>query len=302
MFIDTHTHLYLENFDSDRAEILNQCKSLGIHKLLLPNIDHTTLSSVKELAQGHPDLCYAMNGLHPCYVKENVDEVLNELKEDFAQYDYTAVGEIGIDFYWDTTFTEEQIHAFKEQINWSKEMNIPFVIHSRSSLDLTIRIVKDSNCKPDQCIFHCFDGKIDQANKIIDMGMKMGIGGPITYKKSKLVEVVRSVDLKHIVLETDSPYLTPSPHRGERNESSYIPLIAKRIAEVKDISIEEVAEVTTQNAKEILRRTLGKRVYPKRVSRVRIPHSPHLKVLFQKIFVFLGSGYTPLICLDASPN
>lgn len=253
MFIDTHTHLYLENFDTDRDDIIERCKKLGVDKLLLPNIDNTTLSSVKELAQRFPDVCYAMNGLHPCYVNENVDEVLKELKEDFAKYDYTAVGEIGIDFYWDTTYTEEQIHAFKEQIAWSKEMNIPFVIHSRSSLDLTIRIVRDSNCQPDQCIFHCFDGTIHQANKIIDLGMKMGIGGPITYKKSKLIEVIRSVDLENIVLETDSPYLTPSPHRGERNESTYIPLIAKRVAEVKEISIEEVAEVTSQNAKDIFK-------------------------------------------------
>lgn len=253
MFIDTHTHLYLENFDTDRDDIIGRCKKLGVDKLLLPNIDNTTLSSVKELAQRYPNVCYAMNGLHPCYVNENVDEVLKELKEDFAKYDYTAVGEIGIDFYWDTTYTEEQIHAFKEQIAWSKEMNIPFVIHSRSSLDLTIRIVRDSNCQPDQCIFHCFDGTIHQANKIIDLGMKMGIGGPITYKKSKLIEVIRSVDLENIVLETDSPYLTPSPHRGERNESTYIPLIAKRVAEVKEISIEEVAEVTSQNAKDIFK-------------------------------------------------
>lgn len=253
MFIDTHTHLYLENFDTDRDDIIERCKKLGVDKLLLPNIDNTTLSSVKELAQRYPNVCYAMNGLHPCYVNENVDEVLKELKEDFAKYDYTAVGEIGIDFYWDTTYTEEQIHAFKEQIAWSKEMNIPFVIHSRSSLDLTIRIVRDSNCQPDQCIFHCFDGTIHQANKIIDLGMKMGIGGPITYKKSKLIEVIRSVDLENIVLETDSPYLTPSPHRGERNESTYIPLIAKRVAEVKEISIEEVAEVTSQNAKDIFK-------------------------------------------------
>ena len=251
MFIDTHTHLYLDNFDHDREDIIQRCKEASIHKLLLPNIDNTTLSVVKKLALDYPKMCYAMNGLHPCYVKDNVEEVLESLKEDFAKYDYTGVGEIGIDFYWDTTYTEEQIYAFKKQIAWSKELGIPFVIHSRSSLDLTIRIVGDSNCDPNQCIFHCFDGTIDQANRIIDIGMKMGIGGPITYKKSKLKEVVRSVDLKHIVLETDSPYLTPSPHRGERNESTYIPLIAKRIAEIKEISIEEVAEVTTQNAKEV---------------------------------------------------
>jgi len=251
MFIDTHTHLYLENFNKDRAEIIKGCQEIGVHKLLLPNIDHTTLPSVKKLAQEYPQTCYAMNGLHPCYVKEDVDKILTDLKTDFAKYNYIAVGEIGIDFYWDTTFAEEQIHAFKEQIAWSKELSIPFVIHSRSALDLTIRIVGDSNCEPDQCIFHCFDGTIDQANKIIDLGMKMGIGGPITYKKSKLVEVIRSVDLKHIVLETDSPYLTPSPHRGERNESTYIPLIAKRIAEVKEISIDEVAEATSENAKGI---------------------------------------------------
>jgi len=252
MFIDTHTHLYLENFDKDREDIIARCKEKGVHKLFLPNIDNTTLSSVKKLANNNPEICFAMNGLHPCYVKENVEEVLEVLKEDFSNYEYAAVGEIGIDFYWDTTYTEEQICAFKKQINWSSELKLPFVIHSRSSLDLTIRIVGDAVCIPNQCIFHCFDGTVEHANKIIDMGMKMGIGGPITYKKSKLVDVIRSIDLKHIVLETDSPYLTPSPHRGERNESSYLPLVAKRIADIKEVSIEEVAEVTSENAKKVL--------------------------------------------------
>lgn len=251
MFIDTHTHLYIENFDQDREEIINRCKTLGVNKLLLPNIDNTTIASVKELATNHPDMCFAMNGLHPCYVKENVEEVLSELKEDFSKFNYVGVGEIGIDFYWDTSFAEEQIYAFKKQIAWSTELKIPFVIHSRSSLDLTIRIVGDAHCIPDQCIFHCFDGTIEQANKIIELGMKMGIGGPITYKKSKLIAVIKEIDLNHIVLETDSPYLTPSPHRGERNESSYIPLIAKRIADIKEISVEEVAEVTSRNAQSI---------------------------------------------------
>ena len=254
MFIDTHTHLYLEDFDKDREEILNRCAQSGVQKLLLPNIDNSTLPSVKKLALDHPEVCYAMNGLHPCYVKGNVEEALNDIKEDFEKYDYIGVGEIGIDFYWDTTWAEEQIYAFKQQIAWSTEIGIPFVIHSRSALDLTIRIVGDAECHADQCIFHCFDGTIDQANKIIDLGMKMGIGGPITYKKSKLIEVIKNIDLKHIVLETDSPYLTPSPHRGERNESTYIPLIAKRIAEIKEITVEEVAELTTENSKAIFKK------------------------------------------------
>jgi len=251
MFIDTHTHLYLENFDKDREDIIARCKEQGVHKLFLPNIDTTTLSSVKKLADNNPGICFAMNGLHPCYVKEDVERVLAELRQDFSKYKYVGVGEIGIDFYWDTTFTEEQIYAFKAQIKWSTELKLPFVIHSRSSLDLTVRIVGDAGCIPNQCIFHCFDGTIDQAHKIMDMGMKLGIGGPITYKKSKLVDVIRSIDLKHIVLETDSPYLTPSPHRGERNESSYLPLVAKRIADIKEISIDEVAEVTSANAKAV---------------------------------------------------
>lgn len=251
MFIDTHSHLYLENFDQDREAVLNRCADLGVGKIFLPNIDYTTIASVKELAKSNVGKCYAMNGLHPCYVKDDFETVLQNIEREFSNYDYVAVGEIGIDFYWDTTFTEEQIFAFKKQIEWSKEKNIPFVIHSRSSLDLTIRIVRDAACNPNQCIFHCFDGNLEQANKIIEMGMKMGIGGPVTYKKSKLVEVIRATDLKHIVLETDSPYLSPSPHRGERNESSHIPIIAKRIADIKDITIEEVAELTTNNALEI---------------------------------------------------
>lgn len=251
MFIDTHTHLYLENFDSDRDDIITRCIEQKVEKLLLPNIDKTTLESVKALSEKYPNTCFAMNGLHPCYVKENFEELLKNLKNEFENYDYIGVGEIGIDFYWDTTYTEEQIFAFKTQIQWSKDLEIPFVIHSRSSLDLTIRIVGDAGCLNNQCIFHCFDGTIEQANRIIEMGMKIGIGGPITYKKSKLVNVIRKVDLSHIVLETDSPYLAPSPYRGERNESSYIPLVAKRIADIKGISIDEVGEQTSQNAKDI---------------------------------------------------
>lgn len=251
MFIDTHTHLYLENFDEDRKQIIERCLQSNVHKLYLPNIDLSTIEAVKGLAINYPDNCFPMNGLHPCYVTHDVEEVLPKIKAEFDNFSYCAVGEIGIDFYWDTTFTEEQILAFKQQIAWSKELNIPFVIHSRSSLDLTIRIVADSACKPNQCIFHCFDGKIEQANKIIEMGMKMGIGGPVTHKKSKLVDVIKQIDLDHIVLETDSPYLAPSPYRGQRNESSYIPLIAKRIAEIKNITVEEVAEITTKNSMEI---------------------------------------------------
>lgn len=251
MFIDTHSHLYIENFDEDRNKVLARCAELNVKKIFLPNIDHTTIDSVKLLADNNPGVCYAMNGLHPCYVKEDVEKVLQIIEKEFENYNYVAVGEIGMDFYWDTTFTEEQIFAFKKQIGWSKEKKIPFVIHSRSSLDLTIRIVADSSCFANQCIFHCFDGNLEQANKIVDMGMKMGIGGPVTYKKSKLVEVIKNIDLKHLVLETDSPYLAPSPHRGERNESSYIPIIAKRIADIKEISIDEVAEVTTNSALEI---------------------------------------------------
>lgn len=251
MFIDTHTHLYLENFDADRTQIIERCKTSEVLKLYLPNIDLSTIDKVKKMAETYPNMCYAMNGLHPCYVTSNVEEELKNIKKQFSSYEFCGVGEIGIDFYWDTTFAEEQIFAFKEQIAWSSELGIPFVIHSRSALDLTIRIVGDASCRENQCIFHCFDGTLEQANKIIGLGMKIGLGGSVTFKKSKLVEVVRSIPLESIVLETDSPYLAPSPHRGDRNESSYIPLIAKRIADIKEISISEVAEATTNNAAKI---------------------------------------------------
>lgn len=250
-FIDTHSHIYLENFDQDRETVINNCKDQLVNKIFLPNIDPSTIESVKLLSDAYPNMCFAMNGLHPCNVKTDIDEVLQKTKAEFDNYNYVAVGEIGIDFYWDTSFAEEQIYAFKKQIAWSTEKEIPFVIHSRSSLDLTIRIVGDIGCKPNQCIFHCFDGTLEQAQKIVELGMKMGIGGPVTYKKSKLIEVVKTIELSHFVLETDSPYLAPSPHRGQRNESSYIPIIAKRIADIKEITIEEVADVTTNSAKEI---------------------------------------------------
>lgn len=253
MYIDTHTHLYLENFDEDREAVVARALEQKVDKLFMPNVDLETIDSLLKLHEANPNNCYPMHGLHPCSVRDDFKNVLKEIRSAFDAYEFVAVGEIGIDFYWDTTFAEEQIEAFKMQIEWAKELHLPFVIHSRSALDLTIKIVSQSSCNSNSCIFHCFDGTVEQANKIIDMGMKLGIGGVVTHKKSKLVEVVRQIDLRNIVLETDSPYLAPSPHRGQRNESSYIPIIAKRIADIKSCSIVEVAEITTRNAEQLFK-------------------------------------------------
>jgi len=251
-FIDTHSHLFSEEFDSDRTEVVQRAISSGVKKLFLPNIDSTSISSMLELEKQFPENCFAMMGLHPGSVNEKYMEELKIAEEWLSKRKFSAIGEIGMDYYWDKTFISQQKEAFSKQIDWAKKYNLPVVIHQRECFDDTFEIVMSKNEKSLRGIFHCFTGTIEQANRIISLeGFKMGIGGAVTYKKSELPEVLKQIDLKHIVLETDSPYLTPVPHRGKRNESSYITFVAQKIAEIKGISIEEVAEVTTKNAIEI---------------------------------------------------
>lgn len=251
IFIDTHAHLYDEQFADDRAEMINNAIDAGVTKMYLPNCDSTTIESMMQLSAQFPDNCYPMMGLHPCYVKNNYKEELAIVDKHLAENKFYAVGEIGLDYYWDLTYKEQQIEAFKMQIDRALEYDLPIVIHSRESLQDSIDIVREKQNGKLNGIFHCFSGNAEEAKQAIETGLYLGIGGVVTFKNSKLPEVLKEVDLSRLVLETDAPYLAPTPYRGKRNESSYIPLIAKKIAEIKQVSIEEVARITTENTAKI---------------------------------------------------
>lgn len=217
----------------------------------MPSIDSNHLKNMLELQKTFNGICYSMLGLHPCYVGENYREELDFIKNTIENDQFFAIGEIGLDYYWDRSFDDQQMICFREQINLAVQYNLPIVIHSRSSMDACIQVLQEHKSKSVRGIFHCFSGNIQHANDIIECGFMLGIGGVVTYKNSGLAAVVAEVPLGHIVLETDAPYLTPVPFRGKRNESSYLKYVVAKIAEVKNISEEEVAEVTTANANRI---------------------------------------------------
>ncbi len=232
-FIDTHAHLYTAQFDDDREEMLDRARALEIKRFYLPNIDSSTIKAMLDLEAAHPQDCHAMMGVHPCSIKSDFKKELATAEEWLQKRSFVGIGEIGIDLYWDKTFIEEQKAAFRTQINWAKDLGIPFVIHSRDSLDLTIEIVAEEQDGKLNGIFHCFGGSVEQARKIIDLGFYMGIGGVLTFKKAGLDIILKDIELDHLVLETDAPYLAPSPYRGKRNESAYIRQIADRLASIK---------------------------------------------------------------------
>lgn len=249
--IDTHAHLYLKQFKQDRAAVMQRAKDNGIQEFYLPNIDSTSIEDLLQLEAAYPASCFAMMGLHPCSVNENYQAELNIVKEWLNKRPFCAVGEIGLDLHWDTTFFEQQKKAFRQQIQWAIELDVPIVIHSRKSTWEVIEILKEERHPKLRGIFHCFGGSVEEAQAIIDLGFYLGIGGVVTFKKAGLDKTLEEVDLKHLVLETDAPYLAPVPYRGKRNESAYIKLIAERISAIKEVSIEKVAAITSQNAKNI---------------------------------------------------
>ncbi|HQW46648.1 MAG: TatD family hydrolase [Bacteroidetes bacterium] len=248
MFIDTHTHLYDEQFDSDRKTSIQQAIDQGVEKMYLPNCDSSTIEGMLEVEKAFPSHCFAMMGLHPCYVKENVHDELSVMETWLTKRTFSAIGEIGLDYHWDKTYINEQKKAFRTQIEWSLQYNRPIVIHTREATKDTIEIVKEYAPKGVRGVFHCFSGSVETARQIIDLGFYLGIGGVLTYKNAGLQEVVQLIDLKHIVLETDAPYLSPVPHRGKRNESSYTLFIAEKLANLKGIDLTTVANITTENA------------------------------------------------------
>lgn len=248
MYIDTHAHIYANQFSQDRDLMLEKTFACDVQRIYLPNIDHESIDSMLELEAKYPKNCFATMGLHPCSVGKDFEKELYLVENWLSKRKFVAIGEMGTDLYWDKTFFEEQKEAFKVQVHLAKKYNLPIIIHCRDSFQETIELLeplKDDNLKG---IFHCFTGTAKDAQKVIDLGFLMGIGGVVTFKNGGLDTVLPNVDLKHLVLETDSPYLAPVPHRGKRNETSYIPIIAQKIAQIKNIDVEVVKQATTENA------------------------------------------------------
>jgi TatD DNase family protein len=249
--IDTHCHLYDEVFLEDRLLIMERAKEAQVNRIYLPNIDITTIDEMIALADRFPETCFPMMGLHPCYVKEDFLDQLNVMYGWLEKRNFSAIGEIGLDFYRDETYRLQQAEAFKIQLKWAIEKDLPVVIHSRNSLQDCIKSIKSIGNGKIRGIFHCFSGSLEEANAVLDLGMYLGIGGVFTYKNSGLPNILHQIGLNRVVLETDAPYLPPVPFRGKRNEPSYTKIIAEKIAEQLQIKIDDVIEVTTKNAMEI---------------------------------------------------
>jgi len=253
LFVDTHTHLYDEQFGETRAADIQRAIDAGVSKMYMPNCDSRTIEPLMEIVAEWPQNCFPMIGIHPCYVKENYKEELAIIAQWLQKEKFAAIGEIGLDYYWDKTFVPQQKESFNIQMDWALENELAIIIHTRDSIQDGIEMVRAKQNGKLKGIFHCFGGSSEQAKQIVDLGFYLGIGGVATFKNSSLPQVLKDISLDNIVLETDAPYLAPVPYRGKRNECSYIPLIANKVAEIKECSIEEVARVTTANAKTIFK-------------------------------------------------
>ena len=251
--IDTHAHIYSEEFHADRIDMINRCREVGLSNIYMPNVDHTSVDGMLELELKYPDLCIPMMGLHPCYVKKDFEKELYLVEDWLNKRSFSAIGEIGTDLYWDKTFWEQQQEAFKIQVGWAKKFKRSIVIHCRESIDETIALLEPLIEPGLKGVFHCFSGTLQQAEKIVSMGFYLGYGGVATFKNGGQDKVIPHIDMDSIVLETDSPYLAPVPHRGKRNEPAYIQLVAKRVAELKGVSVEEVEKKTSENAIHLFR-------------------------------------------------
>lgn len=249
--IDTHSHIYLPDFDEDIAAVVFRAKEAGISKIVLPNIDSESISRLQNLTHSYPKMCVPLMGLHPTHVKENFEQELNVIFDEFEKNRYYGVGEIGIDLYWDKTFIKEQIEAFEKQIQFALGKNLPIVIHARESFNEILEILNKDVNKGVRGVFHAFTGGISEAEEILSLGLKIGLGGILTFKNSGLDATAAHIPLEHVVLETDSPYLTPTPFRGKRNESAYVLMVAEKLASIHGKSVEEVAAITSKNAKSL---------------------------------------------------
>ena len=249
--IDTHTHLYLEQFRDDIDDVISRAKAVGVEKFYLPSINSKYNKSMHDLEKKYPDDIFCMIGLHPCYVDDNFDLEIDFVKKQIEKHDYKAIGEIGIDLFHEKKYLDQQVDAFEEQIKLAIDYDLPIVIHSRDSFDEIFEVLEKFKCEKLRGIFHCFTGNIDQAHRIIDLNFHLGIGGVLTFKNGKISEFLNEIPINKIVLETDSPYLAPSPHRGSRNESSYLKIIADKLAKVYNLEIDEISNITQQNSIEI---------------------------------------------------
>lgn len=255
MLVDTHTHLFLEQFDEDREAVIKRSIDAGVEQMLLPNIDVSTIDAMHQLVAAFPQNCHAMMGLHPCSVKDDYKDQLREMEKWHREGGYVAVGETGLDYYWDTTHKKEQMESLEQHITWAKEFNLPIVLHCRDSFDDVYATIAAHNDDRLSGVFHCFTGTSTGARKVMDLGgFKMGTGGVYTFKNSKLDEELKEVPLEYLVFETDSPFLAPHPYRGKRNESSYVRIIAQKMADNRGMDFEELAATTTKNAKALFRK------------------------------------------------
>ena len=259
MFIDTHCHLYDEAFDADRDQALQRALDAGVSTLLLPDIDSTSTPHLDAFLQAHPDCCRPMAGLHPTSVKEDYKQELAHVHDRLFHLTpltshlspFIAVGEIGMDLYWDRTYEEQQRLVLKTQMRWAEELDLPVCLHIRKAHNEVFGLLRDLNRSRYRGVMHCFGGSVQEAHRAVEMGFYLGIGGVVTFKNATLADVVKAVPLESLLLETDAPYLSPVPHRGQRNESSYIPLIAQKVADLRGITLDEVAAVTTASAREL---------------------------------------------------
>ena len=249
--IDTHTHLYLEQFKDDIDDVISRAKAVGVEKFYLPSISSKYNKSMHDLEKKFPDDIFCMIGLHPCSVDDNFDLELDFVKKKIKEHNYKAIGEIGIDLFHEKKYFDQQVIAFEQQIKLAIENDLPIVIHSRDSFDEIFEVLEKFKCEKLRGIFHCFTGNIDQARRIIDLNFHLGIGGVLTFKNGKISEFLNEIPINKIVLETDSPYLAPSPYRGTRNESSYLKIIADKLAEIYNLKIDEISKITQQNSIEV---------------------------------------------------
>lgn len=251
ILVDTHSHIYSEEFQQDREEMMQRAFDAGVQKIFVPSIDSDYTQKMYDLEKQYPENVFLMMGLHPTYVKENYEEELAFVESQLSKRKFYAVGEIGIDLFWDKTRLEEQKIAFKRQIQLAKKYSLPINIHCRDAFDEVFEVLESEKDDKLFGIFHCFTGDYNQAQQAISYNMKLGIGGVATFKNGKIDQFLNEIDLKHIVLETDSPYLAPVPFRGKRNESSYTKLVAEKLALIYGVSVDEIAKITTENAEEV---------------------------------------------------
>ncbi|MDB2385228.1 TatD family hydrolase [Polaribacter sp.] len=251
MITDTHTHLYSSQFEEDQDEMMQRAKDAGVSRFFVPAIDSSYAPQMFQLEEKFPNDVFLMMGLHPCYVKENYQEELDFVKNQIDKRKFYAIGEIGIDLYWDTSFLQQQQDAFVTQIKWAKEKKLPIVIHCRDAFDEIFEILEQEKGDDLHGIFHCFTGNKQQAEQAISYNLKLGIGGVATFKNGKIDKILHEIDLKDIVLETDAPYLAPKPFRGKRNESAYITYVVDKLVDIYSLSFDEISQITTENSKTV---------------------------------------------------